>query len=159
MSVSSAVPRPASVLREVIASVAALPSVQQRLQFGQVPPERAGRLRRLLPLLELLELPPLFAVLLHGQAFRGTEGREQGLGVQGAGPRPRGLLLVRQHAHHGLAQDAQADLGDGALEAVLRGQAVVEALVGQLDGADEEAVLGGEDAVTQLYLGKSKQMA
>lgn len=58
-----------------------------------------------------------------------------------AGPGPRRLLLVRQHAHHGLAQHAQADLGDGAFEAVLGGQAVVEALVRQLDGADEEAVL------------------
>ena len=61
-------------------------------------------------------------------------------------------MFVRQHAHHGLAQHSQADLGDGALEAVLGGQAVVEALVGQLDGADEEAVLGGEDAVAQLHL-------
>lgn len=58
-----------------------------------------------------------------------------------AGPGPRRLLLVRQHAHHGLAQHAQADLGDGAFEAVLGCQAVVEALVRQLDGADEEAVL------------------
>ncbi len=143
-----------SLLWEVIAAVAALPAVQQGLQFGQVPPERSWRLRLLLllPLLEALELLPLFAVLLHGQALGWTEGGQQDLRVQGAGPCPRRLLLVRQHAHHGLTQHSQADLGDGAFEAVLRGQAVVKALVGQLGGADEEAVLRGDDAVAQLHL-------
>lgn len=145
---------PVSDLREVIAAVAALPPVQQGLQFGQVPPERSRRRRLLLllPLLQVLELLPLFAVLLDGQALRRTEGCQQDLRVQRAGPGPRRLLFVRQHAHHGLAQHSQADLGDGAFEAVLRGQAVVKALVGQLDGADEEAVLRGEDAVAQLHL-------
>lgn len=51
----------------------------------------------------------------------------------------------------------QADLGHGAFEAVLGGQAVVEALVRLLQGADKEAVLGGEDALTQLRLQKTKQ--
>lgn len=154
MSVSVCARASASHLWQVIAAVAALPAVQQRLQLGQVPPERPGRLRRpvLLPLLQVLQLLPLLAVLLHGQALRRTEGRQQGLGVQRAGPRPRRLLLVRQHAHHGLAQHAQPDLGHGALEAVLRGQAVVEALVGQLRRADEQALLRGEDAVAQLHL-------
>lgn len=65
-----------SDLWEVITTVAALPPVQQGLQFGQVPPERSRRLRLLLllPLLEVLELLPLFAVLLHSQALRRTEG-------------------------------------------------------------------------------------
>lgn len=72
--------------------------------------------------------------------------------MQRAGPSPRRLLFVCQHAHHGLAQHAQADLGDGAFEAVFGGQAVVQTLVGELDGADQEAVLRGDDAVTQLHL-------
>ena len=72
--------------------------------------------------------------------------------MQHAGPGPGRLLFVRQHAHHCLAQHPQADLGDGALEAVLGGQAVVEALVRHLDGADEEAVLRGDDTLTQLHL-------
>lgn len=72
--------------------------------------------------------------------------------MQHAGPGPGRLPFVRQHAHHCLAQHPQADLGDGALEVVLGGQAVVEALVGHLDGADEEAVLRGEDTLTQLHL-------
>lgn len=72
--------------------------------------------------------------------------------MQRAGPGPRRLLFVCQHTHHGLAQHSQADLGNGAFEAVLCGQAVVKALVGQLDGADEQAVLRGDDAVTQLHL-------
>lgn len=143
---------PVSDLWEVIAAVAALPPVQQGLQFGQVPPERSRRLRLLLPLLEVLQLLPLFAVLLYSQALRWAEGCQQHLGMQRAGPGPRRLLFVRQHAHHGLAQHSQADLGHGAFEAVLGGQAVVEALVGQLDGADEEAVLRGEDTVAQLDL-------
>lgn len=146
---------PVSDLWEVIAAVAALPPVQQGLQLGQVPPERSRRLRLLLlllPLLEVLELLPLLAVLLYGQALCWTEGCQQGLRVQRAGPGPRRLLFVCQHAHHGLAQHSQADLGNGAFEAVLGGQAVVKALVGQLDGADEEAVLRGEDTVAQLHL-------
>lgn len=70
---------PVSVLREVVAPIAALPPVQQGLQFGQVPPERSGRLRLLLlllllPLLEVLGLLPLFAVLLYRHALRRTEG-------------------------------------------------------------------------------------
>lgn len=72
--------------------------------------------------------------------------------MQRAAPRPRRLLLVCQHAHHGLTQHTQADLGYRAFEAVLRGQAVVKALVGQLDGADQEAVLRGQDTLTQLHL-------
>lgn len=72
--------------------------------------------------------------------------------MQRAGPGPRRLLFVCQHAHHGFAQHPQADLGDGAFEGVLGGQAVVKALVRQLDGADEEAMLGGEDTVAQLHL-------
>ncbi|KAG7225628.1 hypothetical protein INR49_005034, partial [Caranx melampygus] len=121
---------PESHLREVVPPVAALPPIQQGLQFGQVAPERPRRLRRLLllPLLQVLELPPLFAVLLYGQAFSGAKGCQKDLRVQRAGPRPGRLLFVCQHAHHGLTQHAQADLGDGALEAVLGGQAVVEAL-------------------------------
>ena len=73
-----------SHLWEVIAAVAALPPVQQGFQFGQVPPERPGRRRLLLllPLLQVLELLPLFAVLLHGQALRRAERRQQDLGVQ-----------------------------------------------------------------------------
>lgn len=67
-----------SDLWEVIAAVATLPPVQQRLQFGQVPPERSGRLRLLLllPLLQALPLLPLFAVLLDGHALCWTEGRQ-----------------------------------------------------------------------------------
>lgn len=108
----------------------------------------------LLPQLEVFELLSLFAVLLHCQALLGAEGCQKDLGVQRAGPRPRRLLLVREHAHHGFAQNAQTDFGDGAFEAVLGGQAVVKALVGELSGADEEAVFGGEDTVTQLHLHK-----
>lgn len=67
---------PVSDLWEVIAPVAALPPVQQGLQFGQVPPERPRwpRLMLRLLLLEVLELLPLFAVLLYSQALRRTEG-------------------------------------------------------------------------------------
>lgn len=140
----------------VIASIAALPPVQQWFQFGQIPSERSGRLRwlLLLPLLEVLELLSLFAVLLHCQVLCGTEGCQKDLGVQRAGPCPRRLLLVCQHAHHGFTQHMQTDFGDSAFKAILGGQAVVKTLVGQLHRADEEAVLGGEDAVTQLNLQK-----
>lgn len=50
----------------------------------------------------------------------------------------------------------QADLGHGSLEAVLGGQAVVETLVRELHGANQEALLRGEDALTQLYLQLAK---
>lgn len=48
----------------------------------------------------------------------------------------------------------QTDFSDSAFKAILGGQAVVKTLVRQLHRADEEAVLGGEDAVTQLNLQK-----
>lgn len=65
-----------SDLWEVIAAVATLPPVQQRLQLGQVPPERSGWLRLNAPLLQALSLLPLFAVLLDGHALCWTEGRQ-----------------------------------------------------------------------------------
>ena len=148
----SAASLPVSDLWEVIATVAALPPVKQRLQFSQIPSERSRWLRLLRSLLKVLERLPLFAVLLYSQALCRAEGFQQGLRVQRTGPRPWRLLLVCQHAHHGLTQHAQADLGDGAFEAILCGKAVVKTLVRQLDGADEEAVLAGNDAITQFHL-------
>jgi len=158
---------------QVVATIAALPSIQQGFELGHIPPERAGVLGELLLLLLLpglllllllvlvlvLELPPLLAVLLHRLVLRGAEARrQQSLGVQGS-PRPgagdlllQQLGLVGEQGHHGLAEHAQADLGHGALEGVLRGQAVVEALVRGLRGADQQAVVGGDDAIAQLHL-------
>lgn len=65
---------PVSDLWEVIAAVAALPPVKQRLQFSQIPSERSRWLRLLLPLLQVLELLPLFAVLLYSQTLCRAEG-------------------------------------------------------------------------------------
>lgn len=62
-------------IREVIAPVAALPQVQQGLQFGQVTSEGPRWLRLLLFwLLLFLEFLPLFAVLLDRHALCRTEG-------------------------------------------------------------------------------------
>ena len=61
---------PSSVLREMVATVAALPSVQQGLELGLVPPQGSHVPGGPRPPRDLvLELPPLLAVLLHGQAL------------------------------------------------------------------------------------------
>lgn len=143
----------------VVASVAALPPIEQGFQFGQIPPEGSRRqwwLLLQLHLLQPLKVLPLFAELPHSKTLLRAEGLEHGPRVQRAGPGPGGLLFVCQHPHHGLAQHAQTDFGHGAFEAVLGGQAVVKALVRLLEGADEEAVLGGKDTITQLRLHKIK---
>jgi len=148
-----------SDLWDVIASIAALPPVQQGLQFGHVPPQGSRRLWLLqMSLLQVLELPPLFAVLLNSQTLCRAEGCQQGLRVQRAGPCPRRLLFVCQHTHHGLTKHVETDFGNCAFEAILCCKAVIKALIRQLDGTDDETVFGGEDTVTQLYLQKFKGM-
>lgn len=147
-----------SHLWQVVAAVAALSPVQQGLQLGQVAPQGPWWLLLLLMfLLQLQQLLALLAVLLHCQALGWTKGRQQWFGPQRAtaAPRPRPrllLLLVRQRAHDCLVQHLQPDLGHGALEAVLGGQAVVEALVRRLHPADQQALPRGQHALAQLYL-------
>lgn len=88
----------------------------------------------------LMLLPSVFAVLVNHLHLRVTECPHEVLRVEResphrAGPGPWGPFVC-YNGYHVRIQNFKVDLGDGLLEAVFCGNAVVQSLVRILNGAD-----------------------
>lgn len=140
----------------MISSISTFPAIDEGLQFAVVPSDLVG----LVPLLACL--PAVFAVLVDHLHLRVAENPHQVLGVElqrphRAGPAPRGPL-VSHGSHHLRVQHLEIDLGQGLLEAVLCGDAVVQPPVAVLHRANQEPVLSSYDPLGQLHLESKKQL-